>query len=243
VHNPKAMTDNDSGAAGDVVDVVDVVDVWLLDLSGRDVAPLLTLLDPGERARADRYASVPARRLFVASRAAQRILAARYLDTDPRAVRLDRRCPTCGSPEHGRPTLPAAPDLDFSVSHTKELVALAFRPAGRVGLDVEALDRNADIAGLARTVLTGREAARLGAAGLLPALDPQGGHPQAHRSRPHRAAHRSRRHRRPGRDRAGAGRLARRSRPAHRRRGPRPRRRAGHHRRRGRVSASAGSRG
>lgn len=149
------MTDNDPAGA--------TVDVWLFDLAGRDVAPLLALLDDGERARADRYVSEPARRLFVASRAAQRVLAARYLTTDPHRVRLDRRCPTCGSTEHGRPTLPDARDLDFSVSHTGELVALAFRRGGRVGLDLEALDRRVDVAGLGPTVLTHREAARLGA--------------------------------------------------------------------------------
>lgn len=125
----------------------DVVDAWLLDISDRDVEPLLPLLDAGERARAERYVSEPARRLFIASRAAQRVLAARYLHTDPHAVRLHRRCPTCGSADHGRPALPAAPDLDFSVSHTRDLVLLAFRRDGRVGVDVELADRRVDLDG------------------------------------------------------------------------------------------------
>jgi 4'-phosphopantetheinyl transferase len=137
------------------------VEGWLLDLSGRDVAPLLSLLDAGERLRAGRYVSEPARRLFVASRAAQRTLAARYLKTDPRAVRLDRRCPTCGSTDHGRPTLPDAPDLDFSVSHTGNLVVLAYRRGGRVGVDVESVDRKVDIPAMVGSVFTDREAADL----------------------------------------------------------------------------------
>jgi 4'-phosphopantetheinyl transferase len=145
------MNDNDSDAAGGTVDV------WLLDISGRDVAPLVTLLDAGERARADRYVSEPARRLFIASRAAQRVVAARYLHTDPRAVRLVRRCPTCGSTDHGRPTLTDATDLDFSVSHTGDLVALAFRRGGRVGLDVELTDRRVDVEKMVGSVLADRE--------------------------------------------------------------------------------------
>jgi 4'-phosphopantetheinyl transferase len=153
------MTNTDIDAAGG-----DGVEVWLLDIAGRDVAPLLPLLDAGERARAERYVSEPARRLFIASRAAQRVLAARYLDTDPRAVRLVRRCPTCGSTDHGRPALPAAPDLDFSVSHTRDLVVLAFRRGGRVGVDVELADRRVDLdgtGGLVGASLVAAEAATL----------------------------------------------------------------------------------
>jgi 4'-phosphopantetheinyl transferase len=137
------------------------VDVWLIDLAGRDVLPLLPLLDPAERVRADRYRAEPARRLFIASRAAQRTLAARYLGTHPAGVRLARHCPQCGSTEHGRPHLPDDPDLDFSVTHTGELVALAYRRGGRVGIDVEAVDRAVDVPGMARTVLSEPEAAQL----------------------------------------------------------------------------------
>jgi 4'-phosphopantetheinyl transferase len=51
-------------------------------------------------------------------------------------VPLDRSCPDCGRP-HGRPRLVSGAGPAFSVSHSGDLVGVAFATAPAVGLDVE----------------------------------------------------------------------------------------------------------
>lgn len=124
---------------------------------------LLSLLDPAERDRATRYRDPAAMRLHVASRAAQRLLTARYLGRDPASVTITRRCPHCGHDGHGRPTA-AEPDgrppgLEFSVTHTGELLLLAYVSHGLVGIDAEAAGRPITRAGLVDFALTQAEAA------------------------------------------------------------------------------------
>jgi 4'-phosphopantetheinyl transferase len=66
-----------------------------------------------------------------------RIILGTYLGVPPEQVKLDRSCPDCGQP-HGRPQLVSAPgQIAFSVSHSGNLVGVAFATAPAVGLDVE----------------------------------------------------------------------------------------------------------
>jgi 4'-phosphopantetheinyl transferase len=75
----------------------------------------------------------------------------------PIAVRVDRRCPTCGT-EHGAPHL-IDTALQVSVSHSGTLIAVAVTPAGPVGVDVE--DRATRVAlPPCRNVLTSAEPSR-----------------------------------------------------------------------------------
>lgn len=52
------------------------------------------------------------------------------------AVTLTRRCATCGSTGHGRPTI-ARDDLDVGIAHSGHVLALAVAFDTRVGIDVE----------------------------------------------------------------------------------------------------------
>lgn len=129
---------------------------------------LLALLDPAERTRSGRYRRPLPQLMFVASRAAQRILAGRYLGRDPAGVTIDRRCQHCGDDGHGRPRV-AGTDaerngLDFSVTHTGQLLLVAHVSRGAVGVDAERVDRQSDTAGLARSVLAAAEAELVSAA-------------------------------------------------------------------------------
>lgn len=132
---------------------------------------LLSLLDPAERAGASRHRSRQAARLFVASRAAQRILAGRYLGREPASVIIDRRCRHCGDPSHGRPVIAGSGDdqdqqrgLDYSVTHAGQLLLLAYVSHGLVGIDAEAAGRRAGTGRLARYALSPAEAALVSAA-------------------------------------------------------------------------------
>jgi 4'-phosphopantetheinyl transferase len=119
--------------------------VWTVTGPELDATPehLLSLLDPGETARAERYRDRSAHRLFVASRAAQRVLAGEYLGREPAEVVIDRHCPHCGDDAHGRPRLAGVDGgLDFSVAHTEGMLLIAYVSHGLVGVDVEAADRD-----------------------------------------------------------------------------------------------------
>lgn len=144
--------------------------VWMVTASELDAGQehLLSLLEPDERARADRYRSRLASQLFMASRAAQRMLAGRYLGRDPASVVIDRRCQHCGDEQHGRPRIAGADaersGLDFSVTHTGELLLVAHVSHGHVGIDAEEADRRPKTGGLVRFAMTPAEADLLAAA-------------------------------------------------------------------------------
>ena len=107
-----------------------------------------------------------------------------------RSLAFDRTC-RCGAP-HGKPVLPGGPG--FSLSHAGDLVGVAVRPDGPVGLDVEQLRDVADLDALAAHVRSPaeRSASRPGPRRVLPHLDAQGGARQGHRRRavgPHHRDH------------------------------------------------------
>jgi 4'-phosphopantetheinyl transferase len=99
-------------------------------------------LTPAEVDRAARFVQDTDRRDFVAAHLLVRQVAAAVLGAPPESVRLTQRCERCGGP-HGRPFLPAYPDLWVSLSHSRGVVAAA---AGGVpvGVDIELLDGSHD---------------------------------------------------------------------------------------------------
>ncbi len=133
--------------------------MWVADVTRLPADAVMSLLSDEERGRAGNYQSASARELFVASRALQRLLGGRYLDRAPASIEVSRQCQLCERPgQHGRPFLPDAGGLDFSVSHSGSTVALAYSWGCRVGLDLEVLDRRLDVAALSERVLSDSEA-------------------------------------------------------------------------------------
>ncbi|UED82962.1 4'-phosphopantetheinyl transferase family protein [Streptomyces profundus] len=135
--------------------------LWLVPV--RDRPGWLRLLDPAERERADRLAGTRAAEVLVTSRAAQRLIGARYLGVPPGAVRTDRRCRHCGAEGHGPPRFVGRPDVVHAVSHTESWLLVAVTGGAPVGVDLEELTEPGDPAALARTVLTPAELRRFGA--------------------------------------------------------------------------------
>jgi hypothetical protein len=104
-----------------------VTDLWPIDLArhaGDLAAAATNLCPPGEQARARGYADPAAAAEFLASRAALRLVLARYRPGPLRFV-ID---------PHGKPALPGGPQ--FSLSRTAGFAAVAVGTAP-VGLDVE----------------------------------------------------------------------------------------------------------
>lgn len=115
----------------------------------------LTLLDPADHERADRFQVEHARRTFITSRGAQRAIAACYLGVSPPRAHVDRECRRCGPADHGRPRIRGGGPLDMSVSHAGDWVFAAVVGSGSVGVDLEPDTRaTQDLPGLADAVLT-----------------------------------------------------------------------------------------
>jgi 4'-phosphopantetheinyl transferase len=137
--------------------------VWRADLAGVSDG-ILELLTEEESERSDRLAAVRARHPWPRSRGVLRALLGRYLDIDPRGLRLSTSAN--GKPElldtHGpREGFPAS--LSFNLSHSGEIALYAFSTIGAVGIDVELARREIDAVALARRALSPDEATRIAA--------------------------------------------------------------------------------
>jgi 4'-phosphopantetheinyl transferase len=138
----------------------------------RDASPRLAgLLDHAERERWAAYRRDADRERFLVGCGLAKTVIAACTGRRPAEVSFDRACRRCGRP-HGKPVLRGG-DLEFSVSHSGDLVAVAVATAP-VGVDVEQLDGRPrepggnDLAALGRTVLAEEERA------ALAAVDPAG---------------------------------------------------------------------
>ena len=130
----------------------DVVEVWLIrtDLPGPVLADLLSLLDDGERERADALAYPDSRRRFIAAHGAFRVILGRHLGVPPGSLRWHVG-------PHGKPEL-ATPGPRVSFSHSGDLAALATAPGRRVGVDVQQLLARLDVTRMAARFYPRQEA-------------------------------------------------------------------------------------
>lgn len=134
--------------------------VWWAAPVAPEAAPaLVALLDEHERERLARFRRSADRARYLATHALARLVLAAPDGVAPGALVFDRTC-RCGA-QHGKPVLPGGPG--FSLSHAGDLVGVAVRPDGAVGLDVEQVRPVADLDALAEHVRSPAEHARGGA--------------------------------------------------------------------------------
>lgn len=114
----------------------------------------LALLDAGERSRAQRKRQAAP---FVTGHALVRRVLGELLDRDPASMAFERRCTTCGSDLHGKPSLVEIPDWHYSLSYTSNVAVVAVCEGIEVGVDVEDLT-DADFEGFAGATLARDEA-------------------------------------------------------------------------------------
>jgi 4'-phosphopantetheinyl transferase len=116
------------------------------------------LLDPVETERRAAFRIQDDQDRFTLGVVVTRTILAANLGVTPEQVKLNRDCPDCGRP-HGRPQLVSGGGgIAFSVSHSGDLVGVAFGIASGIGLDVERVaPPRAD--GLADAVLSPAERA------------------------------------------------------------------------------------
>jgi 4'-phosphopantetheinyl transferase len=105
-------------------------------LDPRRMAALEAMLDPGERARAHRFAFAADRRDFVAAHGLLKEMLGGWLGLAPSELRLLADAPGA------KPlvTAPGCGGLDVNISHCRGLVACVAAFECRVGIDAESLD-------------------------------------------------------------------------------------------------------
>ena len=125
-------------------------------------ANLSGLLDQAEQQRWAAYRRDADRERFLVGCALAKTVIAAGTGQRPAEVSFDRTCRQCGKP-HGKPALSGG-DLEFSVTHAGDLVAVAVA-AAPVGVDVEQLAGRprSDPEALARVVMAEEERTALAA--------------------------------------------------------------------------------
>jgi 4'-phosphopantetheinyl transferase len=108
------------------------VHVWLLGLDQDDdrFERFRGTLEPYELDRAGRFHFEKHRRHFIVARGFLRSVVARYLETQPEALRFSYG-------EYGKPALETEQVLRFNLSHSNEVALLAVTLDAELGVDVE----------------------------------------------------------------------------------------------------------
>lgn len=113
------------------------------------------LLSQPERARAARFGDRRLRDRYVMGRGSLRSILASALGCDAASVEIERG-------HRGRPQIAGARAFDFNISHTAGVAIVGITRIGRIGVDVERLDRAINVAGIARKFMTSNERETIG---------------------------------------------------------------------------------
>lgn len=124
-----------------------VAELHLLELPRSEMRldAAASLLCAAERGRAERIVVVAARRRFVATRAALRVLVGERLEIDPLAVSFSYGV-------KGKPCLDLAGGLTFNVSHSGDMALVALAEGAEVGVDIQQIEPRRDWAALLQAV-------------------------------------------------------------------------------------------
>lgn len=117
------------------------VDIWTFDLD----IPRPVVLSDDEAVRANRFRFESDRRHWAQGRSALRTTLALYLNCAPHCVEFQYG-------PNGKPALRDAGALEFNISHSRGHAMIAVTRATPVGIDLEAIRENVDIAKLLRRI-------------------------------------------------------------------------------------------
>jgi 4'-phosphopantetheinyl transferase len=123
--------------------------VWIAHVlkTQESLSYLESYLDAGDRERAARFHFAADRARFVLGRGLLRKCLGYYLMQPPETIDL-------GYTNLGRPVLPSDREVQFSITHTHDLVAIAVTCGARIGIDLEFKQPQKDLPGLARRIFS-----------------------------------------------------------------------------------------
>lgn len=105
------------------------IDLWQFSLE-EELHEAYQLLNAEEKARADRFYFEKHKRRFATSRAAVRIILARYLNLPPEQLEFNYNA-------QGKPSVINSQKLQFNLSHTEDTALLAVGKNFPLGVDIE----------------------------------------------------------------------------------------------------------
>jgi 4'-phosphopantetheinyl transferase len=108
------------------------------------------ILSPAEQERAARFHFPQDRDQFLLTRYVLRQLAGHYLGLEPQSVNFE-------VDYFGKPHIPNYCDFQFNISHSAEIILIAFCRTYRIGIDVEQMRPLADADQIAATFFSGAE--------------------------------------------------------------------------------------
>jgi 4'-phosphopantetheinyl transferase len=123
--------------------------VWIAQLSQTQdsLGFLEPCLDAKDRERAVRFKFADDRARFVLGRGLLRKCLGHYLEQTPETIEL-------GYSDLGRPILAHDETIQFNISHSNDLIALAVTANAKVGIDVERVERHPDLLELAARIFS-----------------------------------------------------------------------------------------
>ncbi len=130
------------------------VAIHLVGLDGAPAERSAELLDPDERARADRFVFAGDRQRYVAAHLALRLVLAAETGIPKMSLRF-------ASGRHGKPFLADAPDITFNLSHSGNRALLAVARGVAIGVDLEAIRPGIEIDALGKRFFSSVEQTEL----------------------------------------------------------------------------------
>jgi 4'-phosphopantetheinyl transferase len=123
--------------------------VWIAQVSkARDSLVFLEpCLDNRDRERAARFRFPEDRARFVLGRGLLRKCLGHYLQQTPETIEL-------ATTDRGRPVLPHDETVQFSISHTHDLAAIALTAGARIGIDLEYVQPRLNLPELAKRIFS-----------------------------------------------------------------------------------------
>jgi 4'-phosphopantetheinyl transferase len=135
-------------------ELLDNVHVWVLQISAVDLEPCARLMDREELDRAERFRRSQDHDSFIVSHGVLRYLLGTYLQQEPVAIRFV-------SGAQGKPLLESETGVEFNITHSGDLTAMAFSSRCPVGIDLERIRPFAQLEQIARDFLSAEEASEI----------------------------------------------------------------------------------
>ncbi|MBU2945685.1 4'-phosphopantetheinyl transferase family protein [Zobellia uliginosa] len=125
--------------------------VWSFKVSDfDDISTYLKLLSLDEQERVTRFKFEKNRKTYILARGLLRVLSGRYLNVSPENIRFKYN-------DYGKPDYNLETSIKFNVSHSGELIVLAFVKNRAVGIDVEKIKTDFDALKLAENFFSFKE--------------------------------------------------------------------------------------
>lgn len=131
------------------------IDLWIGSMRQWDAEEIaLGNVTDAERLEAQRYRFAALRERALIGKALLRNILAKYVGASPLELQFARG-------EKGKPYLPQYPDLQFNLSHSKDMFLCGVTCGVNIGVDIEAIDEKRDNVAVAERFFTQQERALL----------------------------------------------------------------------------------